>query len=43
MVLLKEVETFDDDAVLVRKAVRQIFDPARDEYAGLCSNEELHQ
>ena len=42
-VLLHEVETFDDDAVLVREAAGQSLDPARDEYAGLRIDKQLRQ
>ena len=42
-VLLHEVETSDDDAVLVREAARQSPDSARDEYAGLRVDEQLRQ
>jgi hypothetical protein len=42
-VLLHEVETSDDDAVLVREAARQSPDSARDEYTGLRVNKELWQ
>jgi hypothetical protein len=34
-VLLHEVETPDDDAVLIKEAARQSPDSARDEYTGL--------
>jgi len=40
-VLLHEVETRDDDAVLIREAARQSPDSARDEYAGLRVDKEL--
>src|SRR5260370_38262251 len=42
-VLLHEVETSDDDAVLIREASRQSPDSARDEYTGLRVNKELWQ
>src|SRR5215469_5288972 len=42
-VFLREVETCDDDAVLVGEAARHPPDPARDEYAGLRVDEELRQ
>jgi hypothetical protein len=42
-VLLHEVETSDDDAVLVREAARQFPDSACDEYTGLRVDKELRQ
>jgi hypothetical protein len=42
-VLLHEVETPDDDAVLIREAARQSPDSARDEYTGLRVDKELRQ
>src|SRR5260370_36262177 len=42
-VLLHEMETSDDDAVLIREAARQSPDSARDEYTGLRVNKELWQ
>src|SRR6266852_9741839 len=42
-VLLHEVETSDDDAVLIREAARQSSDSARDEHTGLRVNKELRQ
>ena len=42
-VLLHEVETSDDNTVLVRKAARQSPDSARDEYTGLHVDKELRQ
>jgi hypothetical protein len=42
-VLLHEVETSDDDAVLISEAARQSPDSARDEYTGLRVNKELWQ
>jgi hypothetical protein len=40
---LHEVETSDDDAVLIREAARQSPDSARDEYTGLTVDKELRQ
>lgn len=40
-VLLHEVETFDDDVVLVGEAARQAPDPTGDEHAGLRVDKEL--
>ena len=40
-VLLQELETFDDDVVLVGEAARQAPDPTRDEHAGLRVDKEL--
>ena len=42
-VLLHEVETSDDDAVLIREAARQCLDSARDEYTGPRVDKELRQ
>ena len=43
VVLLHEVETFDDDVVLVGEAARQAPDPTGDEHAGLSVDKELPQ
>src|SRR5690349_2967004 len=42
-VLLHEVETSDDDAVLIREAASKPSDSARDEYTGLRVDKELWQ
>src|SRR5260370_27340165 len=42
-VLLHEVETSDDDAIVIREAARQFPDSARDEYTGLRVDKELRQ
>ena len=42
-VLLHEVETSDDDPVLIREAARQSPDSARDEYTGFTVDKELRQ
>ena len=42
-ILLHEVKTFDDDAVLVWEAAGQFPDPACDEHAGIRIEKELRQ
>jgi hypothetical protein len=42
-VLLHEVETSDDDVVLIMETARQSPDSARDEYTGLRAYKELRQ
>ena len=42
-VLLEEVETSDDEVVLIRESARQSPDSARNEYTGLGVDKELRQ